>query len=125
MAKGSHPDDKIDEYGNPRQEDGVEQMALTKAELVEHLIARLGMKKQDARSLVDTFFETIKEALAADTTVKLSGFGSFDLRDKGQRPGRNPKTGENIPVTARRVVTFKPGPKLKTKVSQPELEQAR
>lgn len=91
-------------------------MALTKADMVERLFNDLGINKKDAKELVDQFFEEIKGALASGRSVKLSGFGNFDLRDKNQRPGRNPKTGEEIPITARRVVTFKPGQKLKVKV---------
>lgn len=91
-------------------------MALTKADLVERLLEELGLNKRDAKELVDQFFEEIKSELEAGKPVKLSGFGNFDLRDKKQRPGRNPKTGEEIPITARRVVTFKPGQKLKAKV---------
>lgn len=91
-------------------------MALTKADLVEKLVDEVGLGKRDAKDLVDEFFEEIKTALEAGNPVKLSGFGNFDLRDKKQRPGRNPKTGEEIPITARRVVTFKPGQKLKAKV---------
>jgi integration host factor subunit alpha len=91
-------------------------MALTKADMVERLFTDLGINKKDAKDLVDQFFEEIKAALADGCSVKLSGFGNFDLRDKNQRPGRNPKTGEEIPITARRVVTFKPGQKLKIKV---------
>jgi integration host factor subunit alpha len=91
-------------------------MALTKADLVEKLLNDVGLGKRDAKELVDEFFEEIKTALEAGNPVKLSGFGNFDLRDKKQRPGRNPKTGEEIPITARRVVTFKPGQKLKAKV---------
>jgi integration host factor subunit alpha len=91
-------------------------MALTKADMVEKLFDDLEINKKDAKSLVDEFFEEIKTALAEGCSVKLSGFGNFDLRDKNQRPGRNPKTGEEIPITARRVVTFKPGQKLKAKV---------
>ncbi|MGZ8217588.1 integration host factor subunit alpha [Methylomagnum sp.] len=91
-------------------------MALTKADMVEKLFFELGINKKDAKDLVDQFFEEVKTALADGRSVKLSGFGNFDLRDKSQRPGRNPKTGEEIPITARRVVTFKPGQKLKIKV---------
>ncbi|MCP1726909.1 integration host factor subunit alpha [Natronospira proteinivora] len=91
-------------------------MALTKAELAESLFDELGLNKREAKELVDLFFEEIKGALAEGTQVKLSGFGNFDLRDKNQRPGRNPKTGEEIPISARRVVTFRPGQKLKTRV---------
>ncbi len=91
-------------------------MALTKADLVETLVEETELNKRDAKELVDLFFEEVKTALESGRTVKLSGFGNFDLRDKKQRPGRNPKTGEEIPITARRVVTFKPGQKLKAKV---------
>jgi len=91
-------------------------MALTKADLVEKLLEDLGINKRDAKELVDQFFDEIKTALENGGAVKLSGFGNFDLRDKKERPGRNPKTGEEIPITARRVVTFKPGQKLKAKV---------
>jgi integration host factor subunit alpha len=101
-------------------------MALTKADMVEKLFIELGINKKDAKDLVDQFFEEVKTALAEGQSVKLSGFGNFDLRDKNQRPGRNPKTGEEIPITARRVVTFKPGQKLKVKVeayNQPSAAQ--
>ncbi len=91
-------------------------MALTKADLVETLVEETELNKRDAKELVDLFFEEVKTALESGRAVKLSGFGNFDLRDKKQRPGRNPKTGEEIPITARRVVTFKPGQKLKAKV---------
>lgn len=88
-------------------------MALTKAEMSEHLFEKLGLSKRDAKDLVELFFEEVRRALENGEQVKLSGFGNFDLRDKNQRPGRNPKTGEDIPITARRVVTFRPGQKLK------------
>ena len=91
-------------------------MALTKADMAESLFNELGRNKREARELVDSFFEDLRAALAAGEQVKLSGFGNFDLRDKNQRPGRNPKTGEEIPITARRVVTFRPGQKLKARV---------
>ena len=66
--------------------------------------------------IVESFFEEIRIALEAGDQVKLSGFGNFDLRVKNQRPGRNPKTGEDIPISARCVVTFRPGQKLKSRV---------
>ncbi|MBK4714252.1 MULTISPECIES: integration host factor subunit alpha [Tenebrionibacter/Tenebrionicola group] len=91
-------------------------MALTKAEMSEYLFDKLGLSKRDAKELVELFFEEIRRALENGEQVKLSGFGNFDLRDKNQRPGRNPKTGEDIPITARRVVTFRPGQKLKSRV---------
>ena len=86
-------------------------MALTKAEMSEYLFDKLGLSKRDAKELVELFFEEIRRALENGEQVKLSGFGNFDLRDKNQRPGRNPKTGEDIPITARRVVTFRAGSK--------------
>ena len=88
-------------------------MALTKAEMSEYLFDKLGLSKRDAKELVELFFEEIRRALENGEQVKLSGFGNFDLRDKNQRPGRNPKTGEDIPITARRVVTFHASQKLK------------
>lgn len=91
-------------------------MALTKAEMSEHLFEKLGLSKRDAKDLVELFFEEVRRALENGEQVKLSGFGNFDLRDKNQRPGRNPKTGEDIPITARRVVTFRPWQKLKSRV---------
>jgi integration host factor subunit alpha len=84
--------------------------------MAESLFNELGLNKREARELVDFFYEDLREALAAGEQVKLSGFGNFDLRDKNRRPGRNPKTGEEIPITARRVVTFRPGQKLKARV---------
>jgi integration host factor subunit alpha len=91
-------------------------MALTKAEMAEHLFEKLGVNKRDAKDLVETFFEEVREALESGEQVKLSGFGNFALRQKNERPGRNPKTGEDIPIKARRVVTFRPGQKLKSRV---------
>ncbi|WP_367606464.1 integration host factor subunit alpha [Legionella sp. W05-934-2] len=96
--------------------------ALSKAELAEILIEKGQMSRQDARILVEKFFETVRQALERGDHVKLSGFGNFILRDKSQRPGRNPKTGEEIPVSARRVVTFKPGMKLKKRIEQIDVE---
>ena len=90
--------------------------ALTKADLAEKLYEELGLNKREAKELVESFFEEIREALENGEQVKLSGFGNFDLRDKNQRPGRNPKTGEDIPISARRFVTFRPGQKLKARV---------
>ncbi|HEB57780.1 MAG TPA: integration host factor subunit alpha [Gammaproteobacteria bacterium] len=91
-------------------------MALTKADMAERLFEELGLNKREAKELVEMFFEEVRHALENGRQVKLSGFGNFDLRDKKQRPGRNPKTGEEIPITARRVVTFRPGQKLKARV---------
>ncbi|MGE0385621.1 MAG: integration host factor subunit alpha [Gammaproteobacteria bacterium] len=91
-------------------------MALTKADIAERLFEELGLNKREAKELVEMFFEEIRTELESGQQVKLSGFGNFDLRDKNQRPGRNPKTGEEIPISARRVVTFRPGQKLKARV---------
>jgi integration host factor subunit alpha len=90
--------------------------ALTKADMAEMLYQELGLNKREAKELVEMFFEEIRSSLENGSQVKLSGFGNFDLRDKNQRPGRNPKTGEEIPISARRVVTFRPGQKLKARV---------
>ena len=90
--------------------------ALTKADLVEHLHISMGLNKREAKDLIEGFFDQIAHALTSGQHVKISGFGNFELRDKGERPGRNPKTGEEVPVSARRVVTFKPSQKLKGKV---------
>ena len=94
----------------------VDMTALTKSEMADRLHERLGLNKREAKELVEQFFEEIRLSLEKNEQVKLSGYGNFDLRDKKQRPGRNPKTGEEIPITARRVVTFKPGQKLKARV---------
>ncbi len=93
-------------------------MALTKADLAESLFYRLGINKKEARDFVDLFFEEIRALLESGENVKLSGFGNFNLRDKKSRPGRNPKTGEDITITARRVVTFRAGQKLKARVER-------
>ena len=91
-------------------------MALTKAEVAEHLFEKVGLSKRDAKDMVEIFFEEIRETLESGDQVKLSGFGNFDLRLKSERPGRNPKTGEDIPISARKVVTFRPGQKFKSRV---------
>ena len=88
----------------------------TKAELADLLFDKVGLNKREAKDMVETFFEEIRTALENGYSVKLSGFGNFQLRDKPQRPGRNPKTGEEIPITARRVVTFHASQKLKSMV---------
>ncbi|WP_163930915.1 integration host factor subunit alpha [Paraferrimonas sp. SM1919] len=98
-------------------------MALTKAEMAEHLVEEYGINKRDAKEIVESFFEEVRAALANGEQVKLSGFGNFDLRDKSERPGRNPKTGQDIPISARRVVTFRPGQKLKVRVEKTNLKK--
>lgn len=90
--------------------------SLTKADLAENLVDSIGLSKKDSKELVEGFFDTIRSSLVEGQQIKLSGFGNFEVREKSQRPGRNPKTGEEIPITARTVVTFRPGQKLKSKV---------
>lgn len=93
-----------------------DQFTLTKADLAEMLFENVGLNKREAKDMVETFFDEIRGALERGESVKLSGFGNFQLRDKPQRPGRNPKTGEEIPISARRVVTFHASQKLKTQI---------
>ena len=91
-------------------------MALTKADFADKLSDEIGLNKREAKEIVEVFFEEIRTALEQGRQVKISGFGKFELRDKTSRPGRNPKTGEEIPISARRVVTFRSGQKLKARV---------
>ena len=96
-------------------------MTLTKAELADLLFEKVGFNKREAKDMVEAFFEEVRHALEdskGSKGVKLSGFGNFQLRIKPQRPGRNPKTGEEIPITARTVVTFHASQKLKAMVEQ-------
>jgi len=93
-------------------------MTLTKAELADMLFEKVGLNKREAKDMVESFFEEIRVSLENGEGVKLSGFGNFELRDKPERPGRNPKTGEEIPITARRVVTFHASQKLKSLVEE-------
>ncbi len=91
-------------------------MAVTKAHMAESLFNAIGLNKKEARELVDLFFEELEASLGDGEQIRLGGFGNFYLRDKNARPGRNPKTGENVPIPARRVVTFRPGKKLQARV---------
>ncbi|CAE6511123.1 MAG TPA: integration host factor subunit alpha [Nitrosomonas nitrosa] len=93
-------------------------MALTKAELTDLLFENVGLNKREAKEVVESFYEELRIALQKGEGVKLSGFGNFQLRTKPQRPGRNPKTGEEIPISARRVVTFHASQKLKSMVEK-------
>ena len=92
-------------------------MALTKAEMAERLFDEVGLNKREAKEFVDAFFDVLREALQGGRQVKLSGFGNFDLRGKNQRPGRNPKTGENIDIAASKNPAFKAGKALKDAVN--------
>tara|TARA_B100000902_G_scaffold144151_1_gene141585 strand:- start:271 stop:567 length:297 start_codon:yes stop_codon:yes gene_type:complete len=91
-------------------------MTITKDSLVEMVHNEVGLNKREAKELIECFFETIKKSLEDGNDIKLSGFGNFILRDKSPRPGRNPKTGEEVTISERRVVTFKSGLKLKSKL---------
>ena len=91
-------------------------MSLTKADLTEQLFDELGLNKREAKEIVEQMFEAIKVSLEKGEQVKISGFGNFELKDKEARPGRNPKTGEDVPISARRVVTLRTGQKLKERV---------
>ena len=93
-----------------------ESAALTKAQLAELLFDHIGLNKRESKEMVDVFFELMAQELAAGNDVKLSGFGNFQIRTKAPRPGRNPRTGESIPIDARRVVTFHASSKLKDQV---------
>lgn len=91
-------------------------MALTKAEISENLSDTFGFNKRESKELVEQFYHEMTEVLVKGEQVKLSGFGNFELKDKNARPGRNPRTGEDVPISARRVVTFKPGQKLRAQI---------
>ncbi|TSE19043.1 Integration host factor subunit alpha [Tepidimonas alkaliphilus] len=90
-----------------------ERPTLTKAELAAALHERIGFNKRESKELVDAFFALVAERLIAGEEVRIAGFGQFGVRDKSPRPGRNPRTGELVPIAARRVVTFHASPKLK------------
>ena len=90
--------------------------ALTKAQMAERLVDEVGFNQREAKEIVEQFFEEVSGALAGNEPVKLAGFGNFTLRDKGERPGRNPKTGEPFTIAARRVATFRAGQKLKARM---------
>lgn len=95
-----------------------DEPTLTKAMLVDQLFDELGLNKRESKDIVELFFEEIKASLEKGEPVKLSGFGNFTLRQKPPRPGRNPRTGEDVEITARRVATFKIGQKLKSEIGE-------
>lgn len=97
-------------------------MALTKIEITDNLVEKCGLDKRDAKLLVEQFFEEIRLCLEKGEEVKLSGFGNFSVRDKKARPGRNPKTGEDVSVSARRVVIFKAGQKFRDRVEHAKVK---
>ena len=92
------------------------EKAITKADLADHLFETVGLNKRVAKEFVDLFFEKLRSALLSEESIKLTGFGNFDVRRKSERPGRNPKTGQQIPVSARKVVTFHASQKLKERM---------
>ncbi|WP_280190739.1 integration host factor subunit alpha [Delftia sp. PS-11] len=96
--------------------DSLDSPALTKAQLADLLFDEIGLNKRESKEMVDAFFELISQSLVAGEDVKLSGFGNFQIRTKAPRPGRNPRTGEEIPIEARRVVTFHASSKLKEQI---------
>jgi integration host factor subunit alpha len=106
------------DISDPLDGTDIGKATLTKAELADILFEKVGFNKREAKDMVESFFEEVRTALERGEGVKLSGFGNFQLRDKPQRPGRNPKTGEEIPITARRVVTFHASQKLKALVDK-------
>ncbi len=91
-------------------------MALAKTDMAKSLFNELGLNKREALELVDLFFQELEASLADGEQIRLSGYGNFDLRDKNERPGRNPKTGQKVSIPARRVVTFRAGNKLRARV---------
>ena len=91
-------------------------MALTKADIAQNLSDTFGFNKRESKELVEQFYYEISEVLVKGEQIKLSGFGNFELKDKGARPGRNPRTGEDVTISERRVVTFKPGQKLRAQI---------
>ena len=106
-------------YSSPGKVAESDAAALTKAEMADILFDQVGLNKRESKEMVDAFFDELRACLVRGEMVKLSGFGNFQLRDKPSRPGRNPKTGESIPISARRVVTFHASQKLKAVVQDP------
>ena len=98
--------------------ESLESPALTKAQLAELLFEQIGLNKRESKDMIDAFFDLISTSLVDGTDVKISGFGNFQIRTKAPRPGRNPRTGEAIPIRARRVVTFHASHKLKDQIQQ-------
>jgi integration host factor subunit alpha len=96
--------------------ENLEMPALTKAQLAELLFEQIGVSKRESKDMVDAFFDLISDNLVEGDDVKISGFGNFQIRTKAPRPGRNPRTGESIPIQARRVVTFHASHKLKAQI---------
>lgn len=98
--------------------EGLETPALTKAQLAELLFQQIGLNKRESKDMIDAFFDLVASSLVSGVDVKLSGFGNFQIRTKAPRPGRNPRTGEAIPIESRRVVTFHASHKLKEQIQK-------
>ncbi len=96
--------------------ESLETPALTKAQLADLLFEQIGLNKRESKDMIDAFFDLVTNSLVDGTDVKISGFGNFQIRTKAPRPGRNPRTGESIPIAARRVVTFHASHKLKDQI---------
>ena len=96
--------------------ESLETPALTKAQLAELLFEQIGLNKRESKDMIDAFFDLVADNLVEGLDVKISGFGNFQIRTKAPRPGRNPRTGEAIPIGARRVVTFHASHKLKEQI---------
>ena len=117
----THPDEPIDDQAADTADETtgrvllptLETPTLTKAELADLLFERLGLNKRESKDMVEAFFDLIHATLVSGDDVKMSGFGNFNIRRKAPRPGRNPRTGEAIPIKARNVVTFHASHKLK------------
>ena len=114
MNPDDQPDDRFEAPGLMLA--SLETPTLTKADLAELLFDRIGLNKRESKDMVEAFFEIVHGSLVQGQDVKLSGFGNFNVRRKAPRPGRNPRTGESIPIKARQVVTFHPSLKLKAQV---------
>ena len=104
--------------------ESLETPALTKAQLAELLFEQIGLNKRESKDMIDAFFDLISASLVEGKDVKISGFGNFQIRTKAPRPGRNPRTGEAIPIEARRVVTFHASHKLKEQIQGDGAEPA-
>ena len=94
----------------------MDEKTITKADLADYLFQKIGLNKREAKEVVDSFFDELREALLSGEDIELSGFGNFSIKRKSERPGRNPKTGEEIPITARKVITFHASQKLKQRM---------
>jgi integration host factor subunit alpha len=98
--------------------ESLETPALTKAHLAELLFDQIGLNKRESKDMLDSFFDLVSDSLVDGADVRISGFGNFQIRTKAPRPGRNPRTGESIPIEARRVVTFHASHKLKEQIQR-------